>query len=185
MPRECLEGPNVPAPQPAGAGCVDGAGLGGTKEGMEGRGEGEVESGEGEVPLALTVPPQLPPCLTQPCPSCPADDLKYDLHVLFVTHGKRCPSCSKQGLGLVLPSKAGSAKPKAAAAASGAAVECPLADLKPLPGQLKSASPARQRGSKAAGGGKQPSVKAAAGGEAAAGGRKRRKVAAADAKLCD
>jgi len=61
---------------------------------------------------------------TSTLPIHPADDLKYDLHVLLVRHGKACPACAK----------AGSAKHKAATAGGG--VDCPLADLKPPKSEL-------------------------------------------------
>ena len=70
-----------------------------------------------------------------------ADDLKYDLHVLLVNHGKSCPACAK----------AGSAKHRSAAS-SGAAAACPIAQFKPPPSALKPYPSNKQRSGK--GGGK-------------------------------
>lgn len=101
------------------------------------------EKANGQVPtLALPLPPPAAPWCA------PADELKYDLHVLLVNHGKACPACAKPG----------SARHKAAAA-SGAAAACPLAGLKPPPSQLKAVPSAggkkpRQGGAAAAAGGK-------------------------------
>eukprot|EP00878_Enallax_costatus_P023032 GHUV01024482.1.p2 GENE.GHUV01024482.1~~GHUV01024482.1.p2 ORF type:complete len:220 (+),score=85.67 GHUV01024482.1:606-1265(+) len=47
------------------------------------------------------------------------DDIKYDLHVLLVQHGKVCPACGKRGT-----------PQKRKAAAAVAAVPCPLAAFK-------------------------------------------------------
>jgi hypothetical protein len=78
------------------------------------------------------------PASALPCVPClPADELKYDLHVLLVRHGKECPACAK----------AGSAKQrgaKAAAAGGGGGFDCPLAELKPPKSQLKAMSPVGQ-----------------------------------------
>ena len=85
-----------------------------------------------------------------PCADC-ADELKYDLHVLLVRHGKQCPACAK----------AGSAR-QLAAAASGSSSACPLADLKAPKGKLKTASPAggKQRAPLNAGGSKKAEAEA-------------------------
>lgn len=76
----------------------------------------------------------------------PADELKYDLHVLLVRHGKQCPACAK----------AGSAKQRGTTAAkSRGGIDCPLADLKVPPSKLKAMAPAgakqKQRSSKQGG----------------------------------
>ncbi len=65
-----------------------------------------------------------------------ADELKYDLHVLLVRHGKACPTCAK----------AGSAKQRGAAAAQrGGDTMCPLADLKVPPSKLKAVAVGRSK----------------------------------------
>jgi hypothetical protein len=72
-----------------------------------------------------------------------ADDLKYDLHVLLVRHGKLCPHCAK----------AGSARQRGAAKSGEG---CPLADLKVPPGKRKAMAAAgskpKQRGGSKGGG---------------------------------
>ena len=107
---------------------------------------------------------------------CTADDLKYDLHVLLVRHGKACPACAK----------AGSAKQRSAAKAGGAGALCPLADLKVPPSKLRAAVAAGSKPRKPRSGAKgikvegeedaQPLGDAAA---AAGGSSKRQKMAAA------
>ncbi len=96
-----------------------------------------------------------------------AEELRYDLHVLLVRHGKACPHCAK----------AGSAKQQAAAASG---VACPLADLKPP--QSKLVAFKRATGSKAKGVKSKQQQPSSGSGEAAAaaagaavGGSKRRK----------
>ncbi|PRW58639.1 hypothetical protein C2E21_2984 [Chlorella sorokiniana] len=79
------------------------------------------------------------------------DDLKYDLHVLLVNHGKSCPACAKTG----------SAKHRGAAA-SGASAACPIAEFKPPPSTLKPYPSSKQRGGK--GGAKKAAAAAADGG---------------------
>ncbi|KAL4426386.1 hypothetical protein ABPG77_004680 [Micractinium sp. CCAP 211/92] len=94
------------------------------------------------------------------------EELRYDLHVLLVRHGKACPHCAK----------AGSAKHQAAAASG---VACPLADLKPPKSKLVAFK--RAIGSKAKGVKSKQQQSSSSSGEAAAaagaagGGSKRRK----------
>lgn len=64
-------------------------------------------------------------------------ELKFDLHVLLVNHGKQCPACAK----------AGSARAKAADPSA-----CPLADLKPPRCQLQKAAAAGAKRRGGAGG---------------------------------
>lgn len=52
--------------------------------------------------------------------------LKYDLHVLLVEHGKRCPACAKGGR--VVGGGAAASSPDGGASSS--AAPCPLAPLK-------------------------------------------------------
>lgn len=99
-------------------------------------------------------------------PLSSAEELRYDLHVLLVRHGKACPHCAK----------AGSAKHQAAAASG---VACPLADLKPPKSKLVAFK--RAIGSKAKGVKSKQQQSSSSSGEAAAaagaagGGSKRRK----------
>lgn len=118
------------------------------------------------VPTLIEGPLPRPP----PTHTHPPDALKYDLHVLLVNHGKKCPACAK----------AGSAKHRSAATSG---VDCPLADLKPPPGKLRAAAAAgaKPRAKKGGGG---VAAKAAAADEAdaaapagkAGGSSKRRRV---------
>ncbi|KAL4430892.1 hypothetical protein ABPG75_006148 [Micractinium tetrahymenae] len=109
------------------------------------------------------------------------EELRYDLHVLLVRHGKACPHCAK----------AGSAKQQAAASSG---VACPLADLKPPKAKLVAFKAAKAAASKAKGGKPKQQQQQRAGGSGegtaaagAAGGSdgKRRKVAAEYGQFTD
>ena len=147
------------------------------------------------VPVRQPFPWLCPPHPAPPCLPArpPADELKYDLHVLLVRHGKECPACAKAGSAKQRGAKAAGA---AAGGGGGGGFDCPLAELKPPKSQLKAMSPVgqgkKQRRSKdgseaaAAEGGAAAAVVASSSSSGApaavakGGGGKRRKVPAAD-----
>lgn len=112
-------------------------------------------------------------------PFSAAEELRYDLHVLLVRHGKACPHCAKTG----------SAKQQAAASSG---VACPLADLKPPRSKLAAFKKDTESKAKGGKGGKskqqqqQPSDgngPAAVAAGAAGNGSKRRKVSVKEGQL--
>lgn len=107
------------------------------------------------------------------------EELRYDLHVLLVRHGKACPHCAKTG----------SAKQQAAASSG---VACPLADLKPPRSKLAAFKKDTDSKAKGGKGGKSKQQQqqssdgngpAAVAAGAAGNGSKRRKVSVKEGQL--